>query len=434
VLWSPKGYYDASVGGDELIGWHVNRGKDKEADFFPVSKFSATYYRPDIVSKVLDTLDEDEAIKQANADSNRKTPTAAITETLPPVVKIISPTDNTKVDGSEITIKYEIRTPADAPVTSVMLLINGAKQKIEKDVKPVKDNIYEIKTSIPERDNEVRLVAVNKNAASVPAIVTLNWKGKTKKDGVVVLKPNLYILAVGVNNYTKLKPLKFAVKDATDFVGAMRAQEGKLYKTVTAKFVIDTEATRDGILSGLAWIEKQTTSKDFAILLFSGHGGNDNNYSYYYMPVGADTDNLKVTGLPKAEIKTTLDALSGKRILFIDTCRSGGLAGKKGGSSDLTGFINELISAENGVIVFASSTGNQLSEESLKWENGAFTKAVVEGINGKAKLNNSGEITPQSLHFYIADRVKELTEGRQSPIFQKHKDVTDFPIAISPSQ
>jgi hypothetical protein len=47
VLWTPSGYYDASPGGEELIGWHVNNGPDKEADFFPASRFRSLKYRPD---------------------------------------------------------------------------------------------------------------------------------------------------------------------------------------------------------------------------------------------------------------------------------------------------------------------------------------------------------------------------------------------------
>ena len=31
VLWTPSGYYDASPGGEDLVGWHVNRGKDQAA-------------------------------------------------------------------------------------------------------------------------------------------------------------------------------------------------------------------------------------------------------------------------------------------------------------------------------------------------------------------------------------------------------------------
>ena len=41
VIWSPSGYYDASPGAEELIGWHVNNGREAAADFFPVSRFRA---------------------------------------------------------------------------------------------------------------------------------------------------------------------------------------------------------------------------------------------------------------------------------------------------------------------------------------------------------------------------------------------------------
>src|SRR5262249_54398455 len=43
VLCTPAGYYDASPGAEELLGWHVNRGRDAAADFFPVSQFRSTY-------------------------------------------------------------------------------------------------------------------------------------------------------------------------------------------------------------------------------------------------------------------------------------------------------------------------------------------------------------------------------------------------------
>ncbi len=49
VAWTPSGYYMASAGGEDLIGWHVNRGWEQEADFFPASQFRAQYNRPDIV-------------------------------------------------------------------------------------------------------------------------------------------------------------------------------------------------------------------------------------------------------------------------------------------------------------------------------------------------------------------------------------------------
>jgi ABC-type Fe3+ transport system substrate-binding protein/WD40 repeat protein len=62
VAWTPPGYYDCSPGGEDLFGWHVNRGKEMAADFFPASGGSAARFRsqfhcPEVVSRAL-ILDE----------------------------------------------------------------------------------------------------------------------------------------------------------------------------------------------------------------------------------------------------------------------------------------------------------------------------------------------------------------------------------------
>lgn len=56
VCWTPKGYFMASPGGETLIGWHVNRGADQAADFYPAQTFAETFRRPDIVKAALDGL------------------------------------------------------------------------------------------------------------------------------------------------------------------------------------------------------------------------------------------------------------------------------------------------------------------------------------------------------------------------------------------
>ena len=57
IAWTPQGYYAASPGGEDLIGWHVNRGFDTAPDFYPASTFASTYCRPDIVKAALDNVD-----------------------------------------------------------------------------------------------------------------------------------------------------------------------------------------------------------------------------------------------------------------------------------------------------------------------------------------------------------------------------------------
>jgi WD40 repeat protein len=53
IAWTPEGYYAASPGAEDLIGWHVNRGFDVAPDFYPASTFASTFRRPDIVKAAL---------------------------------------------------------------------------------------------------------------------------------------------------------------------------------------------------------------------------------------------------------------------------------------------------------------------------------------------------------------------------------------------
>ena len=432
VLWTPSGYYDASPGAEELIGWHVNNGSEQAADFFPVSRFRTAYYRPDVVAKVLETLDEAEAIRIANLESGRKKEEVSVAKRLPPVVSILSPRDGSEVSDREIEVKFSIRTHSAEPVTGVRLLINGRPIGRDLAIKEAQkgQDIQTAKVPIPEKDAEVSIIAENRYAASEPATVSLKWAGKVKEEEFLI-KPKLYILAIGVSKYEdKNLTLQFADKDAKDFAESFLREKGGLYRDVMVKVLTDEKATKDEIIDGFEWISKETTSHDVAMIFMAGHGINDSAGAYYFLPVNANLDRLRRTAVPFTEMKSTVTSLAGKTILFIDTCHSGNVMGARAAAPDITGIVNELASAENGAVVFASSTGRQYSFEDPNWENGAFTKAAVEGINGKADYTGKGKITINMLDLYISERVKELTEGKQTPATAKPRTIPDFPLAL----
>ncbi|MEN8220353.1 MAG: WD40 repeat domain-containing protein [Pseudomonadota bacterium] len=69
VAWTKSGYYISSGGeADNIIGWHINNGKDKQASFYPAGALHNYYKRPEVVKKILETLDEDEALSLANIE------------------------------------------------------------------------------------------------------------------------------------------------------------------------------------------------------------------------------------------------------------------------------------------------------------------------------------------------------------------------------
>jgi len=439
VLWTPTGYYDASPGGDDLLGWHVNQGQGQAADFFPAAQFRSTYYRPDVVAAVLETLDEGAAVRRANSESGRKAQTVSLTQQVPPVVTILSPADGAVVNTAEVTVRFSIRSPSGEPVTGIKALVDGRPVAAQRGVQVTAgsgagEEARELRVPIPAHDAEIAILAENKYAPSVPAVVRVRWQGAgggARARDEFVAKPKLYVLAVGVSQYQhKDFTLGFPAKDAQDFVTALQTQQGRLYQTVTAKVLTDAKATKDEILDGLDWLQKETTSKDVAMLFLAGHGVNDQAGVYYFLPTNGDPEKLKRTGVVFSDIKNTLSSLAGKALFFVDTCHAGNIMGARRGGVDINAVVNELASAESGAVVFASSTGRQSSLEHPDWGNGAFTKAVVEGLSGKADLMGKGKITVNMLDAYIAERVKELTKGQQTPTTTKPHTVPDFPVAV----
>ncbi len=459
VLWTPAGYYDASAGAEELIGWHVNNGPDMASDFFPISRFRAAYYRPDMIEKVVATLDEGEAMKAANLESGRKerTEEVSIQKILPPVVSILSPANNASVAAPEVQVAFVVRSPSGEPVTEIRTLLNGRPVATRRDLSVEGDDrgamtgkavvqqaslqgerpdaVRRVTVTVPAGDSRVSIIASNRFAASEPATILVRWQAQaagSRQDEFVIL-PKLYILAIGVGRYVNFPPenqLHFAAKDARDFVEAMKRQKGSLYRDVEVRLLIDETATRDSILDGLEWIQRSTTSKDVAMVFLSGHGINDNTGVYYFIPSTFDKTAIKRTGVPYADIKNTIANLAGKTLVFVDTCHSGNVMGTRKALGDVTSIANELSSAENGAVVFASSTGRQFSLERPEWNNGAFTKALVEGLGGRADYTRKGKISINMLDLYLSERVKELTQGQQTPTTTKPQTIQDFPIAV----
>ena len=115
------------------------------------------------------------------------------------------------------------------------------------------------------------------------------------------------------------------------------------------------------------------------------------------------------------------DVLPGRKLRGLPEAAVGGL----------NRFISELGSAEQGVVVLTSSIGTQPSQESAEWGNGAFTKALLEGLSGRADYRKTGRVTLNMLDLYLSERVRELTQGTQTPATAKPSTIADFPLVLS---
>jgi WD40 repeat protein len=454
VAWTPAGYYMASPGGEDLIGWHVNRGWSQAADFFAASKFRDKYARADIVERMLDTLDEAQAIKQAGlARPQKAVSQAPIIESLPPVLSILSPADDEQVDTATVRINYLVRSPSGTPIDGVEALINGAPAGARStgDDGAVKKCIAEthglgrtmgalqgcrgsLAITLPPGVSEIGVFARASGKSGDPAEIRVTRTSPAT--AAEIEKPKLYALVAGISNYADpAYKLEFAAKDAHDFAGALANQNGALYSQVTIKLLVDHDATAAAVKDGLDWLAHQVTDRDVGVVYLAGHGTLDEHNRFFFLAADSDPKRLKATAVAKDDIAETLDNLAGKALLFLDACHSGSMASAGRRSAfDNNDVVNDFLHSERGVVVFAASTGRQVSMEDPSWGNGAFTKALVEGLGSpgvpsRAKLADDDAITPKLLDAYIARRVKVLTEGKQSPVMVSN--APEFPLALA---
>jgi WD40 repeat protein len=241
----------------------------------------------------------------------------------------------------------------------------------------------------------------------------------------------LHILTIGISDYgdkaASLR-LKFAAKDANDVASALLATQGSefnkkggLYADVKVQYLHDGEADRASIFTALesmkANMAKDETGQDLAVILFSGHGAIIDD-RFYVLPYGVDARtpaDLKASAISANEFHDEIADLArhGRVLVLLDACHSGAAAGDGSTLTSNVDLLRSIISASN-VTVLTSSTTNEFSREDDKWNNGAFTKVLLDAL-GEGGESRNGLISMSELTHYVVDHVTTLTSGQQHP-------------------
>ena len=423
VAWTPRGYYTASAGGEDLIGWHVNRSWTEVAHFFSAQHFRDRFYRPDIVQRVLQTLDEDQAIAEADRVGNTARQEKDITKLLPPVLEILSHKDGDAFSRPEVVLRYAATSAGGEKINDVDVYLDGSRVSSRgaasaktRGFVPVLNNEGEATTltlQLPRRSVKVTLVARSGDKSSEPRSVQLTWTGATAEPR---LKRRLLALLIGVSDY-KLKSLKldFAHSDALNLARALKAQEGMAFTTVVSNVL--TNADSNAIRRGFDWLNANAQDGDLTVILLSGHGTTRNN-TFYFLPAEADPANLSTTAISGHEIVGTIQGLPGGKLLLIDACRAGGGLTPVGMSPipvDMNKLANDM-GQPVGAVFFGSSGAGELSYEDSKLKAGVFTAALIEGLSGRTDSNGDGKIETDQMLVWLRKRIPELTDNKQHPV------------------
>ena len=200
----------------------------------------------------------------------------------------------------------------------------------------------------------------------------------TKEERTIRVYEKSYALCIGIDKYKYWPQLNYSVMDSEEM---KKKLESLGFDEV--KIIKNEEATRDKILSGIAWLGEVAGKNDRIVIYFSGHGGTDEGRdgqkSGYIIPVDCPEKGFYVNAISMGKIREATDLIKAKHILYImDCCYSGvALITPRTGYK----FITDLTRDPCIYIITAGKSGEKVIEMN---GHGIFTKYILKGLDGEA--------------------------------------------------
>ncbi|MGB3491637.1 MAG: SUMF1/EgtB/PvdO family nonheme iron enzyme [Elainellaceae cyanobacterium] len=230
-----------------------------------------------------------------------------------------------------------------------------------------------------------------------------------------------WAIAIGVNQYEFLQPLRYAKRDAELMRHFLEQDAGfdRIFFFSDDSPQVNGKSTRP-FGSNILRVLRQVFETPFMgdgdnfWFFFSGHGIRHNERDYL-MPLDGDPEAVERTGISTHYITERLRRCGADNVVMIlDACRS---EGRKSGIG--IGQQTEEESRQTGVISIFSCSPEQYSYEIESIGQGAFTCALLEGLGIRGRCS-----TVERLNQYLERRVPEIVN-------QHHSRVRQVPYAIA---
>ncbi len=431
IIITPEGYYNSSARGHEYL--KIRRGNK----VYGIDQFYDVFYRPDIVSAKLNgediaglvTLTVEEAINHP-----------------PPTVKFSTVLNQTS--DSKVKVCYQIQSTGGG-IGEVRLFQNGKLIKSDgfyRDVAaqgtnaPLKlaqsnsktvyqgmrsvaikekqspgavvrqakgelfDECVELETMAGE--NEISLAAFNAPNTVQSVMGTARFLSTRIPD-----EPHLYILAVGIDRYKDATSnLKYAAKDAKDFITQMAGKAGTIYKpsNIHLTSLVNEQAGKQNILAAIDKLASQIKHGDSFIFFAASHGLL--LQSQYYIVTSnfdgrSDTSGSLISSNEIVEMSKKIKALS--QLFIFDTCHAGGVDNIISGLYDAR---MSVLAKKMGLHIYASAGSVETAMDGYQG-NGLYTHTLLAGLkNGTAvDKDKSGTVTVKSLGIFSKEMTTELS-------------------------
>jgi WD40 repeat protein len=440
LAFTPEGYYFGQRAAVKMLA--VNSG----SRMFPIGQFDAWLNRPDIVLARLGGADK-ETIEFYQLAHERRLRKLGVSATAPqltlPAVRVHREKLRAAVKERHLSLEVEALANG-APVAGLQVVANGVPLFGPKGTPPVQ----RLEIELANGDNRLEVTALDQlGRESTPEIVVVKFEAPA-------VKPDLYVLAVGVSKYAQADyGLQYAAKDAQDLLEGLGGAKGvkMMYGKLHLRAVVDAEATREKVAAAAKELFSPAQIDDRLVLFFAGHGLLDARAGYFFATTDLDFENPADRGLSFDAMEELFAGMSARhRLMLVDTCAAGEtdedevarakdprltpgvLVASRGirrkGAPQLTSVKSQLLLTRelfaglrrgSGASVIGSSSGVEYALESAELKNGVFTASLLEtlhGFLGKEGVSLMEEMTPQYIQLAVSKKVLAKTAGQQHPV------------------
>lgn len=425
VMWTPDGRFSASQDGDQLIGWHVNRGADQAAEFLPVARFSERYYNPAGVAAVLSPS------TPAKGSAVPKTADIRKGIALPPRVTLLMTESGKTTKQGRLRVEI-VADDRGSGVDEIRLYHNGKIVADATETRPTRTaspgrvvKVYEVPLEAGE--NLFRALALGSDRTESQAVErAIEYAASDQR-------ARMYVLVVGINSYRNaLMNLSFSVPDAQGVARFFRQNFGHLFSEVRVDEVYDLEATQANVRSRLKAL-REARPEDVVIVYLAGHGETLNDdwmFIPYDLVAPENPESLQRGGISSRELAEAVKTIPARKLMvMIDACKSGAATFGFRGLEERRSLAQ--LSRSTGTHMIAATTKDQPASELDKLGHGVFTYTLLEGLMGKA-ASGERDVTARKLMVFVEKAMPELTRRYRSeeqyPVVSSNG--MDFPLAL----
>jgi len=424
VAWTPEGYFDASSGAEELIGYHLNRGADREGEFVNARQLWETFYQPGLIARRLDA-DGDRLLAaqvQRRGDVRQLLTAGSIPEL------VLESAAEAQTDGSYV-LAVRVRN-AGQGAGKLVVRVDGGAELAGRWSAPAltPGSVVQLPVDLANGLHKLTAELVDgRGVASRAVAAQVDVRRPASGGGAT-----LHVLAVGVTNYrdADLK-LQFAADDARAIATRLEQRGGLRFNgRVVTRALTDKDATRANIGRTLAEMAAKAQPEDTFVLFMAGHGTTLDE-QYYFLPHEIDyvNDNsIRQQAVSQTQLRTWLSLLPVRSLLLLDTCRAGNAVQLASRGGEEKGAFSTLIRLSNRAVIVASSSNNMALEGYQG--HGVFSWVVLDAID-HADYDENGSVDVSDIATHVRRLVPAITEERFKYRQVPMQDTPGDPFAIA---